>query len=67
MQLKDIVISSLSITSNQDGSENLRIDVVYGNPGDEKFVKKEVNKSTITVQTVMDALNAIGETAGVGN
>jgi hypothetical protein len=65
MELKDIVISSLSITTNQDGSENLHIAVVYGNPGDEKFLTKSVSKSTITVQTVVDALGAIGETVGV--
>jgi hypothetical protein len=65
MQLKDIAIASVSIISNQNGDETLTIDVVYGNPGDEKFVKKSVSKSTISVQTMMDVLNAIGETAGV--
>jgi len=65
MQLKDITITSLSITSNQDGSENLYIAAAYGAPGAEVFITKTISKSTITAQTLMDALESISETAGV--
>jgi hypothetical protein len=63
MQLKDIKITSLSITGNQDGSENLHISVAYGEGDKEVFLTKSLTRETITVQHLMDTVGSISETA----
>lgn len=66
MLLKDITITSLSITGNQDGSENLYIAVAYGEGDKEVFVTKELSRDSITAQHLIDAIGSISETIKKG-
>lgn len=62
VKLSDITITSLSITGNQDGSENLHISVAYGQGDSEVFITKEVTRDTITAEQLIGAFATIAET-----
>jgi hypothetical protein len=66
VQIKDIKITGLSITGNQDGSENLYISASFGEGDDEVFYSRtELVRDTVTVLDLQKAINRIAETMGV--
>jgi hypothetical protein len=64
MHLKDIKLTGLSITSNQDGSENLHISAAWGEGKNEEFYSREfTTKGTLTLEHLQAAIDRLVETA----
>lgn len=62
MKLSDIKLTGLSITSNQDGSENLYISAASGDADDEVFYTKTITtKGTLTLEHLQKMIETTKE------